>query len=268
MKIKLLYTVAIFSALMSCTTEPVDDTNNGDVINNDYLPLTTSNYWTYDVESDLASERDSLYVGNDTVINNTTYKKIQTLNLPFGSFSNSLNNNGLRKLGDNTLLSGTAGVNLGAVFPIDLSLIDFVILKDNATTNELLSAINGSITQDFQGYPLNIEYSLKTTALENLPSFTSPEGTVYTDIKKVKTALNLKISTTVLLAGFPISINIMNPQDVVLSIQYYSNHIGLVYNHTTISYELIDLSQYGLTLPIPQSDSQTQEEFLDTYDVN
>lgn len=266
MKFKLLIALALFTVLTSCSSD--DNSNTGGSTN--YLPLGTGNFWTYNVTGVNVSERDSLYVANDTVINAKTYKKLKTLNQPFGFFSNSMNNNGIRNEGSSLLLSGTAGLNLGDTFPIDLSLNDFVIFKENASNNEQLSSISGVINQDFQGYPLNLAYTMKSTAMETLPSFTSPDGEVYTDVKKVKTTLNLKISTTVTIPNIPIplTITIMNPQDVVVSIQYYSKNIGMVYTNTTISYELQDLSQYGVTLPIPQSGSQIQDEFLDTYQVD
>ena len=265
MKLKYFSAIAFFATLASCSTESVEEPTT--TVTSESFPLTEGNYWTYDVQGKNLSERDSLYVGNDTIINSKTYKKIKTLNWPFGSFSTSLNNNGLRKAGNSVLLSGGLGIDLGEVFPIDLSLNDFVILKEDATPNEELSFLSGVMTQEIEGYPLTFEYSLKTTALENMASFTSPNGDVYTDVKKVKTALNLKISTTITYMGIPFTIPIMDSQEVMSSVQYYSNNIGMVYNHTTISYELADLSQFGVTLPIPESASQTQEEFLDTYIV-
>lgn len=265
MKFVYFSAIAIFATLVSCTTESVEEPVA--TVTSESFPLTSGNYWTYDVQGENLSERDSLYVGNDTIINANTYKKMKTLHWPFGSFSTSLNNNGLRKVGNSTVLSGGVGIALGDVFPIDLSLNDFVILKEDATLNEELSTLSGVMTQEIEGYPLTFEYSLKTTALENMASFTSPNGDVYTDVKKVKTALTLKISTTITYMGFPFTIPIMNSQEVLSSVQYYANTIGMVYNLTTISYELADLSQFGVTLPIPESGSQTQEEFLDTYVV-
>lgn len=264
MKFKLLIAVACISVLTSCTSD--NNTDSGEPTN--YFPLETGNYWTYDVTGANLSERDSLYVANDTVINTKTYKKIKTLDLPFGFFSNSLNNNGLRKEGSSILLTGSAGLNLGDTFPIDLSLNDFVIFKEDASNNDQLSSISGVIDQDFQGYPLKLTYTMKSTAMETLPTFTSPNGAIYTDVKKVKTILNLKITTTQTISGIPFTVPILNPQDVVISFQYYSKNIGMIYANTTTSYQLdTSLAQF-ITLPIPQSGSQIQDEFLDSYQVD
>jgi hypothetical protein len=258
------FIIAITAALFaSCSS---DDSSGDNAPITNYLPLTNGNYWAYDVEGQGISNRDSLYVANDTTINSIAYKKIKTQNLPFGFYSNSLRNNGLRKESDAIYMTGDAGLNLGNTLPIDISLTDLVIFKESATTNQQLGSVSGSISQDFQGFPLIIDYILKTTALETLPSFTSPDNTIYTDVKKVKITVNLKVATTI--SGIPIPIAILNPQDVVVSIQYYAKNIGMVYNNTVISYELVDLSAFGINLPIPQSNTQTQEEFLDLYQVN
>ncbi|WP_300564575.1 hypothetical protein [Flavobacterium sp.] len=268
MKLKFILAIAFVSTLFSCSS----DDSNGNTPENDttYLPLKTGNYWTYDVNGENVAERDSLYISKDTVINSKDYKRFETLNQPFGFFSNSLNKNGVRVSGNSVLLSGTAGLNLGDVFPIDLTLNDFVVFKENASNGEQLSSVSGIIEQDYQGYPLKLEYTMKSTSVESLPSFTSPNNDVYTDVKKVKTILNLKISSTVTIQGvpFPLVITIMNPQDVVVSYQYYAKNIGMVYANTTINYELQDLSSYGVTLPIPLTGSQLQEEFLDTYSID
>lgn len=268
MKTKLFFIVFTIAILTSCSS----DNSSGGTSTADYLPLTDGNYWTYDVSTvgQTTSNRDSLYVANDTVINTKTYKKMKTLNIPFGFYSNSLRNNGVRKENDAIYMTGNAGLNLGAVLPIDLSVSDLMIFKESATANQELGSVSGVINQDFQGYPLVMNYTMKTTALETLPSFTAEDNTVYTDVKKVKITLNLKVSTTVTIPGIPIPLTValLNPQDVVVSTQYYAKNIGMVYTNTVISYELQDFSQFGITLPIPQSGTQTQNESLDTHHVN
>lgn len=267
MKTKLFFIVIAFTLLAGCSSD-----NSGSFNSGVYLPLADGNYWTYDVTivGQAMSNRDSLYIANDTVINTKTYKKFKTLNIPFGFYSNSLRNNGVRKESDALYMTGNAGLNLGNVLPIDLSVTDLMIFKENATVNQELGSVSGVINQDFQGYPLVINYTLKTTALETLPTFAIDEFHSYTDVKKVKTTLNLSISTTITAPGipFPLTVQLLNSQDVVSSTQFYAKNIGMVYASTVISYELQDFSQFGFTLPIPQSGSQTQNELLHGYLVN
>ncbi len=259
--------LAVCMALMiiGCSSDD-DNGNNGPVTGDIYLPLATDNYWTYDVEGS-APGRDSLYVAEDVVISGATYKKMETENVPFGFFSGSLKGNGARYADGAVMVSGNAGLNLGEAFPVEIALSNFVILRENAAANSQLSSVSGEITQVYDGYPLLIEYTLKSTAKETLENYTSPNGESYQDVKAVELTLNMSISSTIDLFGFPVTIPILAAQDVVVSKNYFSKNIGMVYTNTVISYELEDFSQAGFTLPIPQSGSDTQQEFLATYSV-
>ena len=263
MKFKLLIAITFLTILTSCS----NDTSSGATETN-YLPLAIGDYWTYNVTTNAQTQRDSLYVSNDTTINTKIYKKFKTKNLPVGFFSNSLNKNGLRKDGGSLLLTGSLALDFGVGVAINLNVNDFVIFNETATNNQQLGVVTGTINQTVQNYPLVIDYTLQSIAIETLPTYTS-NGHVYSDVKIVKTTLNAKTTTTVTVQGFPIpvTITILDPQDVVVSNQYYAKNIGMIYTNTTINYNLNALPG-GVTLPIPSSGSQTQEEYLDVYDVS
>lgn len=267
MKSKLILFLGLSFFCLSCSS---DDSTTGD---NDTpstsLPLASNNYWTYDVFNHETANlpesfaRDSVYTGNDTLINNITYKKMKTLGFANGFFSGTLKDNGLRIDGNKMRISGAINFSAGLPTPLSFSVSDFIILKESAAVAEELSVVNGSFEQTINGYPLTFEYVLKSISDGSQNNINS-NGVTYNDITKTKVILNMKISTV--FSGF--SVPIMNAQDVLVSTQYYSKNIGMVYNNTEITYSLIDLSGFNITLPIPQSGSQTQEEFLDSYQVN
>jgi len=273
MKIKILTILGLFTILLSCSSDNQsnipDDSNTNPT--NAYLPLKTTSYWIYDVSSSTINERDSLYVDNDITINSKTYKSLKTQNAAFGFYSNSLRNNGLRKEGNSLLFSGSFGNNTIEQLSLNIALDDFVIFKEDAPNKTTLSSISGEVSQVIEGYsayPLKLKYKMKTTAVENLPTYMDPNGTMYSEVKAVKTILNLDISISIL--SNPVTI--MTPQDVVTSVQYFAKNIGMVHAKTTINYQLdtkkLDiLSNYGITIPIPQSFNDVQEEVLDTYKV-
>ena len=237
MKFKLLIAIAFLTILTSCST----DTLTGATETN-YLPLANGNFWTYNVTTNAQTLRDSLYISNDTTINTKIYKKFKTKNAPVGFFSNSLNKNGLRKEGSSLLLTGTLALDFGVGVPINLSVTEFVIFNETATNNQQLGTVTGTINQTVGTYPLVIDYTLKSIAIETLPTYSS-NGQVYTDVKRVKTILNAKITTTVTVQGFPIPITatILDSQDVVVSNQYYAKNIGMVHTNTLINYQSINL---------------------------
>lgn len=263
MKIKLIATVLLLAFLTSCSND--DSSVSGDSGN--YLPLANGNFWTYNVVGQ-SGGRDSLFVANDTLISGATFKKIKTKFLPYGFFSNSLRENSVRTNGNLVQLSGGLGFDLGIELPIDVALSNFTILKNNASANEVLSTTSGTFTQTFESYPLTFNYTLKSVADGSLPTFTLPDGEIYTDVLKTKIILSIQITTTTTIPGttFPVTLNVLDQQDVVTSTQYYSKNIGMVYTNTLISYSLNP--SLGTLLTIPTSGSETQEEFLDTYLAN
>lgn len=264
MKNKLVAFLWLAIASVSCSSD--DDSSGTTAVN--YYPLTSGNSWNYEVEGETV-QTDVLTVGDDVTINGKTYKKMLTETTPTGMYCTFLNNNGLRKNDNKVLLSGAITFDLGLSAPFEFQLDDFVILKENATSNETLSTKTGTINQDFDGIPVTIDYTLKTVGVESLPTYTTTRSEVYTDVKKVKFTISLKVVAVVSIPGSPIPLNvtILNTQDVVTANQFYAKEIGMVYAENVISYNLA-INPDDFDLPIPQSATQTQKEFLTTYIVN
>ena len=262
-KYSLLFVLAVMSIISSCSND-ADDTT---APSNFSTPLNVGNFWTYDVKTANVFTRDSLYISNDTVIASKTYKKCKTKNpIANGFYSSSLRNNGLRQENGKLYLSGDLTINAAANLPfnVDLSVSDFIIFYKDATNNQPLNVApkTGTINEIVNNYPLVINYSLQTFGGENFATFTSPEGTVYTNVKSIQVRLNVGITTV--FSGFPITA--LTPQDVIVSTQYFADGIGLVYTKTITSYNVNATVANGLG--IAPSETQTQEEFLDTYLVN
>ncbi|CAM4241896.1 hypothetical protein [Flavobacterium terrigena] len=263
---KILF-IALSFALFSCSSNDDSSSNETSDFTN-ALPLNTGNYWTYDVVG-TANTRDSLYISGDTIIAPNTYKKFKNKdNVATGFYCTSVNNNGVRKSSGKLLLSGDFSFGQGTTLPVglDLHLVDFIIFKEYATSGEVLHEKTGSFEQDFNGTPLTITYKLKSVGGENFANFTSPNGDTYTNVKSTKIILNLKVTTTQTIAGMPIVIPVLQPQDVVTSTQYISKSIGVVYTKTKTTYNLN--ATIADQLGIPASNTQNQEEFLDTFVVN
>lgn len=235
-----------------------------------YLPLSSGNYWTYDVDNDANNPgplgRDSLYVGNDTVVNNVTYKKMKTLALPTGFFSTSLRNNAVKIDQSKLLINGTFNFDFGLSTPISIALNDFIFFKENAANGEVLSNTSGTISQTIQNIPLTIDYNLSSVGNGFVPIYVLPSGDDFSEVKKMKIILNLKITTQQTISGIPVTVTILPAQDVIVSNQYYAGAAGMIYSNTVLNYQLNNIP--GVTLPIPASGTQTQEEFLKTYVAN
>ena len=257
--------LAFTLTIIGCSSNDDSAPEDNNVSTTDYLPLTTSNYWTYDVESEFESGSDSLYIPGDTVIAGNTYKKFKTDELPYGFFSNSLSNNGVRKQGDRLLLTGTAELPFSEDFPLSIALENFTILKENAANGDILSTKSGVIQQPYDGYTINFIYTLTAMAKADIASYTAPNGEIYANVKPVEMKLNLKVTADLFAEQNTITAIIMQPQDVVISTQYFAELTGVVHTVTDLNYQLSDLSMFNVTLPIPQTGSEHKVEVLTGY---
>lgn len=253
----------LFVALTSCSSSDDSSSNSSGTA---FLPLTASASWVYDVKTDgTQTGRDSLYVSGETSLNGKTYKQLKTKSQPTGFYTNAMNNNNVRIDGDKLRLTGSTGLGAADFLPIDINVSDFVIFKENGSNNAQLDAITGTIDQTVQEIPLKIDYKLSSVFKESLANFTVPGKDSYTNVKVIKLIANLKVSTVYLLPvlNTPITIAILDAQDVIVSTQYYAEGVGMIYSKTELNFEVNDFSDFGLDLPIPQSGSSAVEEFLD-----
>lgn len=259
MKKTFLLTILISTFLFSCSPS---DSNVNMTSAADYFPLKISNYWTYNVNTAGTMKHDSIFVAKDTTINTFVYKKIESKIAPIGFMSSSLNNNELRVDGNKILLTGKPNLNFVTNIGINLSLSDFVVFKSGASANEILSSVSGTIDQVYNSYPIKIDYTLKSVAQADLASYTSQNNDTFNNVKAVKTILNVKVSTVQF--GFPITV--LEPQDVIISTQYFAKNIGVVHANTVYNYNLT--AGLGSVLGIPETGNQIINEFIDTYKVN
>jgi|JFJP01.1.fsa_nt_gi hypothetical protein len=271
MKTKFLITSLLLIFLISCSSDNDNNSDNGNEAPTEFLPLKNNNYWTYDVDSDLSSTtnpltRDSIYIANDTLINSITYKKLKTLNSATGFFSSTLRNNGIKIDGSKLLMTGNFNFDFGLTSPISLNVTDFIFFKESGIIGQELSSISGTISQTVQTYPLTIDYTLKSVYNGSQASYLFPNGDDYGDIRKTKIVLNLKITTVQTVSGISFPVTIMNAQDVIVSNQYYSKNVGMIYANTVLNYQLNSIP--NVTLPIPSTFNQTQTESIKSFLIN
>lgn len=270
-----LFSTLLFASCSNTREEVVDASDN---ITTSYIVLGTNNFWNYDVSttynSNITASKDSLHVGNDILLNSITFKKmlsesIEPVGNVSGFYSSMLNNNGLRIDGSKLRLTGAVTLPTLISDPITLNLNDFIIFKENATLGTQLSSVSGSFTQTIQTYPLNFDYTFKSVADGSLSSCSS-NGEIYNDVIKTKIILNLTVTYPTTLGGIPTTLTILPSQDVIVSTQYYSKNIGMIFTNTDIQYNMNAAVVSALNLPstIPTSGALNQEESLLNYHLN
>lgn len=263
---KILF-ITLVTFLISCSNDDSNSiipTSNNEIVNFG-IPLTQGKYWTYDVNNEGSMSRDSLYIDAIETINGKQQSLFKTLNnSATGFYSNSLRNNHVREEGNYLYLTGQLNTSQNGL-PVDLNIniTDFIILKKNGTNNELLDTETGTFQQTFNNIPLDITYNLKSYFVDNINSFTTLSNDTYSNLKKVKIVLNLKVTSTQVFGGFPITITYLPAQDVIISNQYIAKDLGVVFSETTSTYT-ID-SNIANSLGVPATMTRNQSETLDTH---
>lgn len=258
-----LFIALAVSSIYSCSNDNDDNPENSFSIT---FPLNDGNYWNYDIVTDGATSRDSVFISHDTVINSITYKKVETEVIPTGFYSSSLKDNALRNNNQKLLLTGDLSFLAGQSLPVgvDLSVTDFTILDNNASSGTQLSSKSGSISQTINSVPVTMNYTLKTVAGTDYESITINNVT-YQNVKTTNVILTASAYTTII-PGY--DQDILNPSDqnVMVSEILFADGIGAIAITTDISFTLDASIASGLG--ISQSQSQHQEETLDTYHIN
>lgn len=272
-KIFLFSTIIAFMSFgfTSCSSsdDGGDDNNNSNTTFD--VPMSIGNYWTYDVVGNNFTGRDSLYISKDTIISGSTFKKFETLNLPTGFYSTSLNNNGAKYENGKIYLSGTLNLSQSQNLPINFnaSVSNLIVFNKDASSGTALnsSPVTGSLQQpvDFGGSTINldIDYELQTYAGETLSNYTSPDGSSYTNVKSVQVKLNLVVAGA--FGGITLP-NILTNSEVMVSTLYFAEGIGMVHSNTHINVSVNSL--VATQLGIQPTTSENQKEFLDTYQIN
>lgn len=283
MKLK-IYTAAFLMLILSACSSDDDSsdtpiTDDGSVqteTTGDFFPLASNNEWNYNVVN----------TNNVTAEDTNSTDVLKVASQSGSNFTLTVNNGGVANGTKNSLLTtGELSVTetqltaTGSLeFPIDgvsnLS-IDFTDAKFYDTTANLNSTIHnqsGTINETIQTIPLTISYNLSSTQLDNLDTYTL-DGVTYTNVTKAKIELDLEVEATVTVV-IPITLSIIDNQNVLEVTSYYADGIGLIYaeadtqfqmNQTTIT----QLEAAGVDLSgIPTSASITNTQTIDTYTIN
>ncbi len=259
-KIILLSILASFG-LFSCGGDDTSDDNNFEEVLN-YFPLTQGTYWTYNNLSQDTQTRDSLYVAGTEVLNGNTYTNLDAATPVDAFMTRTLSENLLRIEDTRLLLNGELGGPTVDGFPdISIPLDDMILFDSQESTQTVLSEI--------EGYPVTINYILKTIQGESLNTHTV-DGETFNTVTTSKIVLNLTITLALEVNGIPFDLPILDPesQDIITVTNYYAENIGLIDSNVLVEYSLIDLSQAGIDLPIPQEDSQTGTQKIDAYNIS
>lgn len=265
--------------IVSCSD---DDTNtdgpNGTgtpATNTNYFPTNLDSYWNYDVEiNSTATTNPEFSTDQLTVasIDNSSFTLSANNGLPpNGTMSGILISGTLANTNSTLSLNGVLGLpaELADIIDFDITLNNAILYDTTAPNNSVLFTMSDQVTQDIQGIPLTLAYEVQSTGLNVYDTITL-NGETYTNVVASEITLNLGAVATYDFNGFPISIDVLDPQDLLIVTSYYAENIGLVHAESQFDYEinataLAALANIGVNLTIPPTGSGTNVQVLNSY---
>lgn len=260
--------------LFNCSDDSDDsEINNQIQFSGEFLPLYIDNQWNYDIEN----------TNNNTneTTNSQDVLKVESENA--SGFSLSVNDNGVANgtmsgilttgdlyLTETTLVSnGTIGLPIDG-FDFNIVLENALLYNTEAPNGEILYTQSGNFAQDFQGYPITINYSLFSTQLENLENM-EVLGANFDTVTSANISLELSVSTEVSVFGLTQTISLLDTQNVLSVDAFYAKDIGLITANANIGYSLNEntvtiLQQLGADLSmLPTNTSILNTQELTSY---
>lgn len=268
---------AICTVIFNCSSSDLNDNNDltEQQFSGDFFPLNMGNTWDYDVQNtdndtnQTVTSTDFIEVESQT---NTGFSlSVNQNGIPNGIMSGILTSSALTRTETTLISNGTVELPIDG-FDLQIELENALLYNTQAANGELLSTQSGVFTQDFEEYPITINYTLTSTQLANLETLTV-DNTTYNSITSANISLTLSVTTEVTF-GITQTIPILDDTTPVLSVNsYYAEDIGLVKAEATSGYTLnantvsilegisVDLSQ------LPTSLSALNNQTLISYSV-
>jgi len=251
-----------------------DDDFDGILSTTNYHTLTMGNKWTYDVTTDDGTNPatdtvDEITVDETTTIGTNEYFGMSVSAESSGVMSQLYDQNYFRIYNGVTYMKGEFTMPLSTFGGTDIAinLDDTKLIDESKPAGTLLSTQSGDTTQDIEGFDLDITYTFKTVQQGTLTTHTVGTET-FNDIIKSDIILSIKVTTEVTVAGFPITITLIDTQDVLTTNNYYADNIGLIDSKTTTTYTLEDLSAFNVTIPIPETATIITDQKITSYTLN
>lgn len=235
------YFTFICSVLLFINCSSDDDFNSGSGSSVNYFPLVVDNEWQYDntqtVDDTSFSELETLSIISEDQNN---YNLSSNTSLT-ASFTRILSSGDVFKNQNQLLLTGNVDIDLGEdVIPeFDIPFENLVVYDANASEGSVLYEANQNFElPEFEGITLNLLINIKSESLGSLTSLNVNNET-FDDVLGSKFIVSMEVTATTIVAPLPvpITIDVIEYQEVVTSTNYFAKEVGLVQSETTLNVE-------------------------------
>lgn len=252
---------------LSCDTN--DDTNNmidsfeDDIIFQDtYFSLFVDDTWRYTVTLDaMPATRDTLTSVNDPNAP-VGFAKLEASPTSTGFMTGLLGNGFIEDLNTKLIYQGSLDLPVDPDNPIQINIPEAIVYDIDMPSGSILSTVEQTVTQDVNGFPLTIDVVATTRQLDLVENYTV-NGQNFESAVQSSIVVTATISTELL--GIPIIL--LAPQEVLVVENTFGFNVGLIASTTTLDYEFVDLTPFGITLPFPPTATAVSVQEIESYEV-
>ena len=277
MKYKLNYTMLlILSSLLFWNCSSDDENSGTNPQNQNYFPLVVENQWNYentqttDEASQTSAETLSVESESNTE-NGSTYNLESTSTQAGVSFTSILSNGDVFKNDGKLLLSGNVDLDIDQVeIPnFDINFEDLVVYDTQAVEGSILFTDDQVLNlPEFNDISLTLSLSIESKSLGEFQNFDA-NGELYENVigSEFIVSIGVDATTTVAPFPFPITIAVIEFQEVVNSTNYFANEVGLIQSETNLNISFSEELSQVPNFNLEDISSQIQQALID-YQVS
>ena len=239
--------IGLISILFVNCSSSDDDSNSSS--NQNYFPLVINNEWDYENTRTISGNEevfDETIVVENSLTNqeNTSFTLNSTAEQGDVSFTSVLSNGELYKSNNKLFLTGSVNLGLDQVeIPgFDIDFQDLVVYDTQAVENTILFTEDQNLDlPEFNNINLSLNINIESKSLGSFQNFDA-NNEIYNEVIGSEFTVKMGIDATTTVAGFPlpITIPVLEFQEVVNSTNYFANEIGLVQSETTLNVDFSD----------------------------
>lgn len=218
-----------------------------------YFPLVVDNEWnlsnTTENQSGTSSSNETLNVNEETLLENIPkFQLTSTSDETNFSFTSILSSGLVYKENAKMFLTGNLNFDLeeeGNLPDFGIDFEDLVVYDENAVPGSILFDLDEEITlPEFNNITISATIQIQSKSLGSIETL-EVNGVTYENVINSSIIVKIGVSASAIIPPLPIpiTIGILDNQEVVVITNFFANQVGLIKSDTTLNVEFNDLGE-------------------------
>lgn len=244
----LLYFLFGILLFWNCSSDD-DSSYSNETSDKNYFPLVINNEWQYEnkqtSEGETEEASETLNVEDEQQdANGARFNLNSTADNGGLSFTSILANGEVFKNEQQLLLTGNfdIGLDQAEIPDFDIDFEGLVVFDADAINGSVLFAEDRNFDlPEFNNIALSVSLSIESVSLGSLDEI-EVNNQVYEDVIASQFVISLGVEATVTVPPlpFPLTVDVIEFQEILIATNYFANEVGLVQSETDLSIEFSD----------------------------